>query len=240
MKTSNKILLGVLLAFMLILTGIHLALFAKYKSGDFASANQIPDDMERYPLPAIKYVSITGLVNCYLLPNAEKPALEINKEGKSRISYKVVGDTLVVTGDSSATKEDYERGVRNHQLVNLKLPATEQVKLAYGSLFLLGGDDSVEAPSFSIELTTHAHLGIIQREPASTKTFFNRLNLVTNNSNVELDDKTMISELNVRSVTSKLIYKQASIKHMTMDVDSHTTVTLSGPNLKNLTEISKP
>jgi hypothetical protein len=239
MKTSNKILLGVLLAFMLILTGIHLALFAKYKSGDFASANQIPDDMDRHSLPDIKYVSITGLVNCYLIP-AEKPAIEINKDKGSRISYKVVGDTLVVTGDSAATKEDYERGVRNHQLVNLKLPSTEQVKLTYGSLFLLGGDDSVHAPSFSIELTTHAHLGIIQREPVTTKTFFNRLDLVTNKSTVELDDNTMINELNVRSVSSNLIYKQASIKNMTMDADSNTAVTLSGKNLKSLTEISKP
>jgi hypothetical protein len=240
MKTSNKILLGVLLAFMLILTSLHLALFAKYKSGDFASAEQIPDNMDRHSLPAIKYVSITGLVNCYLISHAEKPSIEINKEGKSRIAYKVVGDTLVVTGDSAATKEDYERGLRNHQLVNLKLPATEQVKLTYGSLFILGGDDSAQAPSYSIELVTNAHLGIIQREPATTKAFFNRLNLVTNKSNVELDDKTMINELNVRSVASNLIYKQASIKHMTMDVDSNTAVTLSGKNLKSLTEILKP
>ena len=240
MKTSNKILLSVLLAFMLILTGIHLALYAKYKSGDFVSAKELPDDMDRHPLPLIKYVSITGLTNCYLISYGEKPAIEINKEGKSRISYKVVGDTLVVIGDSIATKEDYARGLRNHQLINLRLPAAEQVKLAYGSLFLSGGDDSTDAPSYSIELATDAHLGPMQREPVTTKTFFNRLDLVTNKSNVELDNHTIINELHVRSVASQLIYKQASIKNLTMDLDSTTTVTLSGNNLKRLTEISKP
>jgi hypothetical protein len=239
MKTSNKILLGVLLAFMLILTGIHLALYAKYKSGDFVSAKEMADEMGRRPLPPIKHVSITGLTNCYLIAHGEQPLIEINEPYKSRIAYKVIGDTLIVTGDSTGTKESYDRGIRNNTLVNLILPATASVQLAYGTLRLSGGDDSAHAPSYSIELA-NAHVAIIERYPPETNVFFNRLDVVTNASSIDLDNYAAINELHVRSRSSYLNSRQALIRQMTIDADSSSSVVLSGKNLKNLTTTAKP
>jgi hypothetical protein len=240
MKTSNKILLSVLLAAILILTGLHLALYAKIKNSDFVSSGKIPDEMERYSLPVIKNVSITGLVNCQLISYGEQPGIEIHKEGKRRISYKVEGETLVITGDSTATKETYEHGERNNVLVNLRLPATAQIKLAYGSLWLSGGYDSAHAPSYAIELATDAYLGIMHHEPEATNVFFNSLNLVINKSSIELNNKTVIDELHVQSHASHFICQQASIRQMTMNVDSKSTVFMQETNLKSLIERSNP
>lgn len=230
--------MGVLLAFILILTGLHLALYAKYKSGDFVTVNS--NDKERHTLPDIKYVSVTGLVNCYLLSHESIPAIEINKEKGSRISYKVVNDTLFVTGDSTATIEALEQGARNHQLVNLILPAATQIKLAYSTMWLSGSFDSAHAPSYSIELVTQAHIGIMEHEPGISNVFFDSLNLVTNRSTVELNKRPMIGELHVQSFASHIICQQASIRQMTMDFDSTSTVFMQETNLKNLTGILKP
>lgn len=244
MQTSNKILLGVFLATVLILTSIHIALYAKYKSGDFVK--QIAAERDKtISMPLIKHVSVTGLVNVelftkFMLNQTGKPEMKVENRPNSRFAYRIAGDTLLLFGDSTAGKDAYEKGARNHQLVQLSLPDAQNVKLAYGTLLLFGGLDSANAPSYSIELARHAHLGVIKREPASSPVFFNRMDLIINSSNVELEENTTVKELNVRAQTSDLFFRQTTIGHISLDVDSTTTVTLLGKNLKDAKIITKP
>lgn len=235
MKTSNKILLGAFLVIILIITGVHLALYAKIKSRDFVPAKQATEESSNnYALPAIRYVSVTGLLNCYISP-LDKPQLSVPKRNDSRISYRIMNDTLIIQGDSLTTLTEYEQGARNRQLVELYLPQDVQVKLAYGTIWLTGSKDTANAPSWSIELAKEAHLGVNMRPEPNTKLFLNRLDLVVNKSSAEFDNNSVINALTVRAKASLILCRNASIKKLSLNADSSSTITLSGANLKNFT-----
>ena len=44
MRTSNKILLGTLVAVLVIITAIHAALYTKYKRNDFTTLKSLHDE----------------------------------------------------------------------------------------------------------------------------------------------------------------------------------------------------
>src|SRR5438067_13892015 len=101
MKTSNKILLIFLGMAILMITAVHLTLYAKYKKGEVSSFEDVRDGrFEEHALPKIKYVSVIGFRRCNIIPAAE-PKIKIFKMRDTRLAYKVVNDTLVVTGDST-------------------------------------------------------------------------------------------------------------------------------------------
>jgi hypothetical protein len=63
---------------------------------------------------------------------------------------------------------------------------------------------------------------------------FNQLHIYSERSNIELDDRTLINDLNVQLINSKINDNEAVIRSLTIDADSTSTVTLSGKNIKAL------
>ena len=92
MKTSNKILLSAFLATLLIIVSVHIALYAKYKNGDYAliTDDMWPTNMVTYSLSDIKYVSVDNVEN-----------VTINAADSSKLQYDKPGEddenTLTVT-----------------------------------------------------------------------------------------------------------------------------------------------
>lgn len=100
MKKSNKILLGGFLTAVLLLTAVHIGLFAKYKTGAFTAYNE-EDDLQPMSLqsfPHIKFVSVKN-VNNVRLSFADTARVEsMDKEWMDEISLSQSGDTLHLTG----------------------------------------------------------------------------------------------------------------------------------------------
>ena len=100
MKKSNKILLGGFLTAVLLLTAVHIGLFAKYKNGAFTAYNE-EDDLQPMSLqsfPHIKFVSVKN-VNNVRLSFADTARIEsMDKEWMEEISLSQSGDTLHLTG----------------------------------------------------------------------------------------------------------------------------------------------
>jgi hypothetical protein len=235
MKTSNKILLSVFLLGFLTIVGIHVALFAKIKSGDFTPPDKL-DGMTYgdYAVPAtIKAVSITGLTNCTVFAYGA-PGLKYNKESNEQLVVTIRNDTMYVTADKNATRSDYEQGRRNSQLVRLTLPENVPIKLQYSQITISGKEDSVNAPSFNIELSEMSSLDIVRREPQNLPACFNKVQIVSRGSNMTLDRYTFINELNVKAANSNLNYNYATIKKMGLDVDDNTLINISKKSLDNL------
>ena len=100
MKTSNKILLGVFLTILLLSATINLMVYAKYKRGQYEPFVREEERLTSVNLPAAKHVSITALCRVEII-NSAAPKLEVRKGEENGITYKMVGDTLVILSNTS-------------------------------------------------------------------------------------------------------------------------------------------
>lgn len=228
MKTSNKILLLFFVAAIFMITAVHLTLYAKYKKGEVSSFEEMREGrFEDHPLPAVKYVSVTGFRRCNIIPAAELKIRIFNKS--SRLSYKVVNDTLVITGDS--TVSDYEHQFLSRQAIHLYLPGMEQINAFHTELFLIGATDSVAAPSWKINLSKS---GFTTGDFNNKNTFFNQILIKANDSYLTLNRSAVINELNIQTNNSTVNNQNAGIKHLQLSVDDNSTIVLKGKNIKDI------
>jgi len=235
MKTSNKILLIFFVAALLMMTAIHLTLYAKYKRGEVSSFQDIREGrFEEHPLPAIKYVSVTGLRRCNILPSTESK-IRIFRMKESRLKYTILNDTLFITGDSTYTMQDFEHGYAVNRTVNLYLPGVERVDAFYTGLSLSGGTDSMTAVSCSVNLSKRSDLNVGEWGKPN---FFNHLQVKADGSSASLADKTIINELNLQADKSQ-IDNRAEIKHLQLQMDDQSTIVLRGNTLKDINVIKK-
>jgi hypothetical protein len=232
MKTSNKLLLAIFCTIILLTTAIQLMVYAKYKRGEYIPFQR--DEIIKLTsinVPAIRFVSVTGLGNCVLI-NSDTSRLEIDENKDRRITYRVVNDTLIIHGDTAIASDLLEGGSRNYQLIKIFLPATIPVNAAFSAIYVDGAADSAHAPSYSFHLSKNSDLNI--REQKKEATYFNQLLINCDNSNISLDDHIIVNDLNLKAVKSEIDNNKASIKNLTLDMDKKSTITLSGNSIKAL------
>jgi hypothetical protein len=116
MKKSNKLLLGGFLTVILIFAGIHIALFAKYKNGNYTLYHREVKDkgerMQKYP--GVSFVIVRNVRIATIL-FGDTAAVEKGKE--ELIQYEQKGDSLVITG------RNYNHDHPDERLqVNITLP----------------------------------------------------------------------------------------------------------------------
>ena len=97
MKRSNKLLLGGFLAVVLLITFIHITLFAKYKAGNYTIYNAedelAPQSMQM--LPNVLFVTVRNVPDAAVKFD---DAARVEKISDSEIQYIQRGDTLLITG----------------------------------------------------------------------------------------------------------------------------------------------
>jgi hypothetical protein len=233
MKASNKILLAVFLLAVLILAGIHVALYAKIKAADFASNDELffrKFHQQQLP-PTIKAVSITGLWLCNL--GNGTPSVSYLREGVARLKINTRNDTVYIYANDWATKEDYERGIRNPYEVSLRIPENIPVRCEYGRLFLSGDPIPNQPPSFDLHLRCQSELIAMDWEPKQT-VYFNKLQIVADSSSIELSSMNVINEMNIQATNARLNYKHAEIKQQNLQIDDKTTIAATRKSLGNI------
>ena len=107
MKKSNKILMVIFLTAILIVAGIHVSLYAKYKSGNVSAytEQQPNENLETYPLSNRQQVRLENIGTVLVYVSAT-PSLKYEK-GQKDIKVTEEGGVLVVsapkwtTGDGS-------------------------------------------------------------------------------------------------------------------------------------------
>ncbi len=109
MKTSNKILLSAFLIGLFILVGVHIALYAKFKKGEYTmvSDDMWPTNMITYSLEGVKYVSIDNLENL-VIRKSDSTKLRYDKpiEGdENMLSVTRKNDTLFLLGKSTGNDD---------------------------------------------------------------------------------------------------------------------------------------
>src|SRR5262245_10242332 len=117
MKKSNKILLGGFLTVILIITGIHIALFAKYKNGNYTIYPRQEEiiDSSRLEFQGIKTVRISNVFSATILL-ADRAQMKKINEHIIRIEQK--GDSLIITGHFNNDAQ-----AENRFPINITLPS---------------------------------------------------------------------------------------------------------------------
>jgi hypothetical protein len=129
MKKSNKLLLGAFLTVILTITGIHIALYAKYKSGDYTiyhrKVKEEDDRMQKFP--GVSFVIVRNVGTAMVL-FGDTAAVE--KNDGNLIKYEQKGDSLFITGPNNNQFDDRFQ-------VNLTLPYNVSIETDSVSQVLL-------------------------------------------------------------------------------------------------------
>lgn len=204
MKTSNKILLGTFFTAMLILVSIHIALYAKYKKGEYKI---VEDDMWlsnmlTYPLEDVKYVSLENIDNI-TITQGDSTKLQYEKadeDDDNILSVTKNHDTLFLKGESVGKGEGrwYRRtnltlaGLLPLRVINSRMyvqhPKKEGMPISLDifldSSFLevnRSQTDTIKFDTFKVSAVKKSRIYLYK---ANTKF----LNLQLNNSSFEEDD----------------------------------------------------
>jgi hypothetical protein len=234
MKTSNKLLIGIFLIILILITVTQLMVYAKYKRGEVTSFKREQfDPMTSLPLPAVRFISLQGLGTCAVKP-ADTLKLEIQQDNTDIMKYHIVNDTLVVIGNIKTTEEELEKGSRNFSRVNIYLPASIPLKGAYSNFRVWGADDSLVAPSYTFNLEKNSNLFINFKGADNASVYFNQLNIHGQRSTVDLNEHVLVNHLNLQLTDSKINDNSAIIRKITMESDNNSSINLSGKNVKAL------
>lgn len=243
MRTSNKILLSVFLAAVLVFAGIHIALYAKLKRGDFIGAKDMWKlDFTRHELSRVKYIVVKGMDNIALIPS-DTSWLEIEKKNSSRIRYQVKGDSLIMSGDTTIIRNDGSSQVQKSWTnVNIYLPYATTITGDNTEFTLKGSTDSSKAPSYDIALDHEGKIRFAENEwKDSSSRFFKIVNLrADRSSGIELANYAVVDEMNLVLITSSFDDKNAVINKGSIHADQKSTLALNGGNLQKLSQRKEP
>jgi hypothetical protein len=235
MKTSNKILLTLFVSVVLILTALHVGLYARYKGGYITTeSSAMRDRFKQYDLSNIQYISITGLEFCTIIP-ADTAKVEAWSEQEGRLLLRVVKDTLFIYGDSLMQIQGNHDGRRTYQQVELHLPEMKQINGSYCQLQIRGSLDSTQAPNYNVYLT-EARL----RTPEihgdhPVQQYYKTFNIrAGKSSQVEFDAHATISNLDIALEDAMMNDHEATIDSLQLTVDDKSRVILHGANLKKI------
>ena len=186
-------------------------------------------------MPATRFVSVKNLGNCVLV-NSDTSRFEVDEDKAGRIFYRVVNDTLIIHGDTTLTDDQLARGERNYQLVKIFLPATVQLNANSSNIYIDGTLDSLVAPSYNIHLSKSSELNVREQVKGSGPiTYFNRLLINSERSNIEADNKIIVKDLNVTlTYSSRMNSREVTARNMKLDMDDWSTITMSGNSFKAL------
>jgi len=243
MKTSNKIVLGIFVGPLLLLTLLQVTLYAKYKSGHYVSMQSVQEDrFIHVPLTNISHIAVYGLNNFKIMPS-DNLKLEIEKEEISHLHYIVKGDSLIIHGDTLLTRSNGDKQTeRSYQDVNLYLPMAAATILADNAeVTLLGSKDSVKARSYYFSIVNDASLKVDQNGEETKPVYFKGLTIkASHSSGIELTAQTRVMDLELTMIESAFTDNGASIEKLAVDADKVSNITLKGDNLRKVNAVKQP
>lgn len=242
MRTSNKILLGTLLIILFILTAIHVALYAKYKSNDFITMSSLHH--ERYSshdIRGVQTVSLTGLQNITII-QSDTARLEMEKTDNNRVQYHLVNGLLTIKGDTTVTRNGREpEREKAYQEILLYLPQVDNIKVDYCELTVQGSNQG-SSGSMVMELTeTTVHLGGRYRNDDTSVARFNKINVVkTKESSIDIGGRLVLNDMTLNLESSSFEDGDLTCDSLFISTDNTSSVKLSGKNIARTKFVPKP
>ncbi len=225
MKTSNKILIGSFLTALLILTSVHVALYAKYKKGDYtliSEDNMWPMDLSTHLLKDVKYVSLNNIGNISIRTADTSKLMydKVEQGDEDGLTFTQNGDTLVVSGKNNGGGNWYRR-------TELSLAEGMQVSMKQSGAHVR--KSKVAAPvsvSFSLD---DSFIEFNEREEDAISYGMVRINAI-NDSKINLG-KIKVDQLDINLRNSSFEEKNLFADSIHISADNTSSVKLGGENL---------
>lgn len=224
MKTSNKILIGILLISFGFAITSHIVLHDKYLRRDFVPKDKAANfffDVHKLNQP--KFIKLYRLDACNIKPGAQ-PLLSIEKGPIKNVNYTIKNDTLIIHGDSSANQWASPQ-------VILELPFMPVIDIKDCKVIMEGSSDTLGQPDFQLFMNNgHLYTRHIYDDTVLEKHFGTLKVTAANNSEVVLYRKDYFN--NVDLDLSSSVFQERSAKHKNISIrsDSNSTIVTGGKN----------
>ena len=222
MKKSNKLLLGAILTGILILTGIHIALSAKYKSGNVTTYDAMKDDksMDVRALANIRQVNVENIGYVTVRYDAT-PSMKYTK-GVKNVSITEQGGVLTLT-----MPKDVDGGGSRDLSVHLYVDSTMMINLINSRAYLVNTGERSSQINLAIDkgfLTTS--------DDVNPENFFMRSLKLTaaNNSEVRLNGLN-IDQLTLNLQQSTFVEDKCTFGTIQLQADDSSRVSLMSAHL---------
>jgi hypothetical protein len=260
MKTSDKLLLISFLSVLGLFGSVHLALYARYSHGDIITEKELrAERFIRYTVPAPLALSLEGGLNVRIIPSdtfsveMEKAAVGgnglekgtvtvkgMNEESLPELSYRLKGDTLIITGNSTrkVTMHDpWQIYYNNFPRVNVYTGNLKSIRLSGGMAVLKGETrPGLFNTSLSVE---NALLWIGESYDDNDKALpadaLDSVSIWAVNSMLVPHRNAVLRKLNVKlDDRSEIDDQQAVIGRSAISYSAGARINMTGANLKNL------
>lgn len=220
MKKSNKLLVAGFLAVVLLISAIHITLYAKYKRGDYTIYNSkeelAPQAMQSFP--NILVVSVRNVHNATAVFS---DVAKVEKEGEEDVRYDRKGDTLLITGKSDAIGGDFSPRIVFH------LPYNSMLNVTNSSL-------SFEAEKTNVDNSPVIHLqksAVVFSGDASPLRFGNLKAVASDNSAIMFRGNTNVAHLETHLSNSAFEFMDGNLGELTIETDSVSRLSLQSKYL---------
>lgn len=238
MRTSNKLLSGLILTGLLLIAGLFIFVRVQVARGAVVTgavttgSDNYWADVHKIDGP-VRSVSINGLKNIILVP-ASEARLEIDKNVMKKVIWKLDNGVLTVMSDTSNKNDDYV----NHTHVELFLPATDSISVQSSDIDVKNTGDSTTAAAFNFILSkSKVVIRHDNRSPESKPvTYYHSLQVdARNGSEVTLEDGIAVDKFSVKLRKSVLDADNFNLRFNDKPViqtDDVSRVRLSGQHLR--------
>jgi hypothetical protein len=221
MKKSNKLILAGFLLMVLIITAIHITIYAKYKNGEYTIYNVedhlMPDSMESFP--GIRFISVRNI------PGGVAKfgdIAQVEKIDENQIQYSRNGDTLIVTGRDGGVNQ---RVVRDR--VAFTFPYNTTLSFFNSSLTLKTGNKSTEINA-ELHLQKSSALFFGTDNPLR----FGTMKVFASDSSIaSFKGNTQIGNFEVQLSGSAIEYGEGNFDQLSIVTDSVSRISLQTKHL---------
>jgi len=219
MKKSNLLLIVGFLGIILLVTAIHISLYAKYKSGDFTIYNEeedfVADALQTFPNIAFVSVRNVPVVNVKFSDVAQ-----VEKTDNEDLQYSRSGDTLVISAKVGADRDRIG-------LHALYIPNNVTLSVFNSSISFLPGKKTAEInPVVYLKKSKVYFLG--EERPFQ----LGRVKIVaTDSSSASFFGNTQVGNLDVQLSQSSVEYKEGDFGQMSIVTDSSSRISLQSKHL---------
>lgn len=228
MKTSNKILLGILLICFGFFISAHMVLREKYLNKKFVAGDKVNAIFSNeYHLPAVKFIALERLNECEIVP-ADTAVLMIEKGPFHNVAYHVMGDTLFINGNNKYNHWATEK-------VKLYIPTVKSITATDCNLSIKGSRDSTKSKNYYFELNNGHLFTRYYFADSSFKRYFDTVSVnAKNNSEVLLYKKDYFKSIQLNLNNSVFQERNAKNEQISITADSSSTIITGGKSYREV------
>jgi hypothetical protein len=216
MKKSNKLLLGGFLTVILLITGIHIALYAKYKNGNYTIYH--PEDSSLQSFPGVSFVTVRNVGGATVHFG---DIAELQKVKGDVLQYVQKGDSLVITG------RDGDYWTDGRPQVRITLPSNITLSVFNSFISFEKGKETSETNAVINLQNSHA----IFLDPKNAIQLGHIKLAASDSSLAAFHGNTQVNQLEVQLTNSALEYNEGDAGQLSIVTDSISRISLQSKHL---------